>query len=124
MSAPRRRTPRPPPGTPTITLVDIERHAMPVETIHEPAEAWLYDKGGMREKTPILLPPGTRLVNFFRDVAEIWSVKYNDPFPCDVIFPDGRFIHLCMNVQDVLRLVPTQIPRKWDAPSQKWVACE
>jgi hypothetical protein len=114
------RTPLPP-GIPSYTLADIERHAIPVETISEPLEAWLYGKGEMREKTSVSLPAGTRLVGFHRDVAAIWSVKYADPFPCDVIFPDGRFVHLCVNVDQALKLVPTQAHFEWDVETQRYV---
>jgi hypothetical protein len=115
------RAPLPPSSTPSFTLADIERHAMPVETIGAPLEARRYGKGGKLEASPTILPPGTQLVNFSREVAAIWSVKYADPFPCNVILPDGRFLYLCVNVDQALKLVPTQAHFEWDVETQRYV---
>jgi hypothetical protein len=107
-------------GTPSITLDDIERHNLPCVTLSASVPGFLYDQNG-NGHTPTTIPERTKLVNFFRDVAEIWRAKYGgDPIPVDVLFPDGRFVHMTAGVDALLKIVPEQESMEWVTETQRY----
>lgn len=110
-----------PPGTPTISLDEIERYNFPCVVLAAPVPGFYYVEGGrLDDRSPVVIPTGARLVDFHRDVAEIWRAKYGDPCPVNVNFPDGRFVSMTASVKELLDVVPEQDPVEWVTETQRY----
>lgn len=97
------------PGIPTISLDEIDRYNFPCVTLGASVPGFFYAESGHREdRVPTTIPAGARLVDFHRDVAEIWRGKYGDPYPVNVNFPGGRFVHMTASAEELLSVVPEQ----------------
>lgn len=110
-----------PPGTPTISLDEIERYNFPCVELSAPVPGFFYAASGRREdRVPTMIPAGSRLVDFHYDVAEIWRAKHGDPYPVNVNFLDGRFVYMTASVEELLRVVPRQPPMEWVVETQRY----
>lgn len=105
------------PGTPTLTLEDADRVLCPRVTLPADLPGWTFNQDGMTMDA-CTVPAGAVLVDFHRDVALAWYARHGDGYPCNVLWPDGRYLYMTVDTERLLKVVLEQAPMDWSAERQ------